>query len=543
MDWSLAFQNPLWKLEPDENIQITLEFDGKKTFNSYGTAKLSDFIVVPMPTDSDLIRVFRVGVNLNVYLKGNKFSFRLDGTNRLLYSLSQCVTNNIQSTGPVKKSSEDLSFKSNLPFCAASSPIDTWDDCQGSMNISVPTKGIYFGEFRNGVRDGQGSFTMPNGSKYVGQFRNDKANGTGILTNIDGSSYSGEFINDSYEGQGTFKYSNSSQFVGTFKKSLPNGWGAFTGPNETYTGQFVDGKYEGNGTLLLANGEQYVGQFKRNLKEGIGTSTFPNGVKYVGEFNADKYNGRGILYAADGKVTKMGIWRDNNLVQQDNVNPSDAGSTEKVPDSISAKVEAPKSKSGTAFRVSEGQFVTNHHVIDGCIRLKIAGNSQAMVSAFDQMNDLALISVTGDRGEIASIRTTRALLNEGVTVAGFPLEGVFSGIAITNGSISRLSGVSGNTGQLQISAPVQPGNSGGPLLDKSGNVIGVISGKLDAMKVSDAIGDVPQNINFAISGNILRTFLDSKNISYKEIGTEPEIAGVQIASRASSFTYLVECNY
>ena len=132
-------------------------------------------------------------------------------------------------------------------------------------------------------------------------------------------------------------------------------------------------------------------------------------------------------------------------------------------------------------------------------------------------------------------------LNEGVTVAGYPLNGIFSGLAVTNGTISRLSGLKGDTGELQISAPVQPGNSGGPLLDSAGNVIGVISSKLDTIKMANAIDDITQNINFAVAGNALRGFLDAKGVNYNEAGNEREITGVQVAARASAFTVLIEC--
>ena len=211
------------------------------------------------------------------------------------------------------------------------------------------------------------------------------------------------------------------------------------------------------------------------------------------------------------------------------------GLPQKVPNSSS------KSSSGSAFRITYGLFVTNHHVIEECSTMKVAGKQGGTLLASDPINDLALISAPNDNGEIANIRTTRAQLNETVTAAGFPLEGIFSGIAITNGTISRLSGLKGDTGQLQISAPVQPGNSGGPLLDSAGNVIGVVSGKLNAVKVAGATGDIPQNINFAIGGNTLRAFLDAKGVNYKEVGRESDLRGEQIAQRASGFTVLVEC--
>ena len=94
---------------------------------------------------------------------------------------------------------------------------------------------------------------------------------------------------------------------------------------------------------------------------------------------------------------------------------------------------------------------------------------------------------------------------------------------------------------MQISAPVQSGNSGGPLLDTTGNVIGVVSSRLNTLKAADVIGVAPQNVNFAINGVALRAFLDVKNVNYKEVSNERELTGVQIASRASAFTVLVEC--
>jgi S1-C subfamily serine protease len=72
--------------------------------------------------------------------------------------------------------------------------------------------------------------------------------------------------------------------------------------------------------------------------------------------------------------------------------------------------------------------------------------------------------------------------------------------------------LAGDSRLLQISAPVQPGNSGGPLLDASANVIGVVVSKLDALRVAKATGDIPQNVNFALNANVLRAFLDANDV-------------------------------
>jgi len=320
-----------------------------------------------------------------------------------------------------------------------------------------------------------------------------------------------------------------------------------------YIGEFRDGQRHGQAMLTFANGDRYLGEFRDDKRSGQGTYAWPDGRRYIGEFKDGQHHGQGILFAADGAVLQLGIWANGEFVRSANVTlrapsitpsgppfaiaqpPSPPASSATSPSAVS------KPSSGTAFRIATGQFVTNHHVINGCVTVKVGGNPGGRVVTSDASKDLALVLVANDQGESASIRTTRIQLNESITAAGFPLEGTFSGIAITNGTISRLSGLRGDTGQVQISAPVQSGNSGGPLLDTAGNVIGVVTSKLNALKFAGASGDIPQNVNFAINGSSLRAFLDAKNVNYKEVSNESELTGVQIAARASAFTVLIEC--
>ena len=377
-------------------------------------------------------------------------------------------------------------YASNLPQCSG----NYWHNCQGTFTYA--DGGKFVGEWKYNKRNGQGTYTF-NGNKYVGEFKYGKAN-----------------------GQGTYTFANGDKYVGEWK----------------------DDKANGQGTYTHANGNKYVGENKDDKANGQGTLTLANGDKYVGEFKDDKANGQGVKYAANGSIIQSGIWANGEFIREANIEPV----YPVVPDKKQKNTpETAEGSSGTAFRIAPGQFVTNHHVVENCKTMVVGGKQGGSVLEIDPKNDLALISVPNDSGETASIRTTRTVLNEAVTAAGFPLQGAFSGIAITNGTVSRLSGLQGDTGQIQISAPVQPGNSGGPLVDSAGNVIGVVSGKLNALKVADAIGDIPQNINFAIGGNILRAFLDAKGISYKEAGRGADLRGEQIAALASSFTVLVEC--
>ena len=463
--------------------------------------------------------------------------------------------------------------QSRLPVCPKDEGL-FWSECYGSIilpnggkyvgefldnqfngngTLTFPDGDEYKGEWKEGKHNGQGTLTLPGGDKYIAVFRNNKPNGPGTYTSSDGTKYTGEFSDWKFSGHGTLNLSDGSVYVGEFKDGKENGQGTLTYPDGyKYVGEWKEGKRNGQGSLTMPDGDKYiavfrnnkpngrgtyisfdgyryVGEFKDWQYNGQGTLTYPDGYKYVGEWQGGKRNGHGIYYGTNGSILKMGIWADGIFIRQANVNPAPQPSS------------APQASSGTAFRVSNGQFVTNHHVIEGCNTLKVGGYQGGRVLASDTINDLALISVPNDSGEIASIRTTRTQLNEAVTAAGFPLQSVFLGIAITNGTVSRLSGLKGDTGQVQISAPVQPGNSGGPLLDSAGNVIGVVSSKLNAVKVAGLTGDIPQNVNFAISSNALRAFLDAKGANYKEVGRESDLRGEQIAARAGAFTVLVEC--
>jgi TonB family protein len=202
--------------------------------------------------------------------------------------------------------------------------------------------------------------------------------------------------------------------------------------------------------------------------------------------------------------------------------------------------------SGTAFVVAPGLLVTNHHVIDGCGVIEvIAADGRRPVTVVDsvQQIDLALLRVYGLRGGVASLRTKSAtLLGESATVFGFPLGGSLSSTGnFTTGVVSSLRGLRDAAGEIQITAPVQPGNSGGPVLDRAGSVIGVVQSKLDALKAVRATGDIPQNVNFAVSLDVLADFLEKNNVPFNSAARQPAIETTQVAEMAQSFTYKISC--
>ncbi len=199
------------------------------------------------------------------------------------------------------------------------------------------------------------------------------------------------------------------------------------------------------------------------------------------------------------------------------------------------------SATGTGFRVaSNGVIVTNAHVVEGCRDIRINNTSNPLI-AIDSVNDLAIIK--GVAGHAVTVRSANSVkVGESVVVVGFPLSRLLgSGIQANTGDVSALSGVSNDSRVFQISAPVNSGNSGGPLFDNRGNLIGVVQSKLSAAKMLKAMGDIPQNVNFAIKSNVLTSFLNVHGISYKSNQSDKQRSVVDVVESARETTYSIEC--
>lgn len=159
---------------------------------------------------------------------------------------------------------------------------------------------------------------------------------------------------------------------------------------------------------------------------------------------------------------------------------------------------------GTGFALNFGYLVTNFHVIDGAKTISIKGLNgnfnqelNATIIGTDKINDLALLKITdatfNSFGDIPySISISTSDVGEDIFVLGYPLTSTMGEeVKLTTGVISAKSGYQGDVAQYQISAPIQPGNSGGPLFDKKGNIIGIVSAKhADAENVGYAIKSI-----------------------------------------------------
>ncbi len=200
---------------------------------------------------------------------------------------------------------------------------------------------------------------------------------------------------------------------------------------------------------------------------------------------------------------------------------SDKSSNQPSTPPNAAATHEPKIKSsGTGFLITgDGYLLTCLHVIQGAEKVEVAVGDDihpAKIIRADENNDLALLKISGIFNALSFSPKRTAAMGENVFTIGYPNPGL-QGInpKLTNGTINSLTGFKDDLRFYQISVPVQPGNSVGPLLDDSGNVYGVIVAMLDAETAFKTSGSLPQNVNYAVKSTYAQALLD----------TMPEVAG------------------
>jgi hypothetical protein len=432
---------------------------------------------------------------------------------------------------------------------------------------------IYVGEFKDGMSNGYGTTTFASGTKHVGENKDGAWNGQGTFTLTDGTKYVGEFKDNKYNGQGTFFQGREgdfagSKYVGEFKDGMFNGQGTHTfATGSKYVGEFKDNFFNGQGTLTAANGAKYVGGLKHGEFYGQGTWTAANGVKYVGEWKGMEF-GQGIYIYADGSKVKGG-WKDVDIYTQ-NVFPPPVPQKKITSNSPTEPKPQPPSQlgtSGSGFFVSRmGHVVTNAHVVDGCSRLTVgdSANKQtpAEVISTDARIDLALLKLSSLKMASSEtkalirklgiklvplaadglLRSEDVELGEQVLVAGYPYGDIFSNtIKVTGGMVSATRGMGDDSGQFQMDAAVQPGNSGGPIYDEHGNIVGVVVSQLNKLNVAKAIGSLPENVNFGIKASTVRQFLTASGLPSKWSARTNVMSNKELAKIAEKQALMVMC--
>jgi S1-C subfamily serine protease len=195
-----------------------------------------------------------------------------------------------------------------------------------------------------------------------------------------------------------------------------------------------------------------------------------------------------------------------------------------LPNIVSAELSKPEPlRSGTGFFIHpEGIMVTSLHLVDQANRITISTQGERKHSAELLVKnapcDLAVVKVALRVNHWLPIQRDAKKIKRGseVLTVGFPrvnLQGLES--KVTHGLISSLTGVANDPNFLQISVPIQPGNSGGPLVSREGLVVGIISSKLASPTSFNSTNVQPENVNYAVKSSCLRDLLRTLPSKYR----------------------------
>jgi len=204
------------------------------------------------------------------------------------------------------------------------------------------------------------------------------------------------------------------------------------------------------------------------------------------------------------------------------------------------KIEASEAQGTGFFVTSDGYIATNYHVVSGATSVGVLLKNGKIVNARivkkDIKNDLAIIKIDGNNYKSLSIEPSLNIKRGMKAYAmGFPMaerQGIEP--KLTDGIISSLSGLDDEPTTFQITNPIQPGNSGGPLFSEQGRVIGIVSSTFSTVAVANAYGHLPQNVNFAIKSSYLSELLNT--IEGIKLNQEP----MPLSSRTKKFTDIVQ---
>ena len=200
--------------------------------------------------------------------------------------------------------------------------------------------------------------------------------------------------------------------------------------------------------------------------------------------------------------------------------------------------------SGTGFAATfDGHIVTNHHVIDGCSQVAVYDQGKSFITTTitqDPKNDLAILK-SDLKPSIIYPLSTDLYLTDDIFAAGYPFgKRVSSAVTINRGIISALMGPGDDISKFQIDAGLNPGNSGGPIVDKMGNALGVAVAKLDEEYALEELGSVPELFNFAVNSMMVIGLFRSQGIELPE----KNITELSVQERSKLFnrgTFYLAC--
>ena len=175
------------------------------------------------------------------------------------------------------------------------------------------------------------------------------------------------------------------------------------------------------------------------------------------------------------------------------------------------KAEIELISTGTGFYISEVNIISNNHVVEDCEYITNANEEEIVIRVTDIFNDLSLLEGPLNKNYF-SIAPDPPILGEKIYLSGYPLNSGLQSFMITSGNVSSLTGLGKNFSNFSHTAPSQPGNSGGPILNEYGSVVGILVASIDEDIVKESSGSLPQNINFGIKNTVLKSLLTDNDI-------------------------------
>ena len=287
--------------------------------------------------------------------------------------------------------------------------------------------------------------------------------------------------------------------------------------------QYNLGKCYGDGTGVAKDEVEEVKWYRKAADQNYASAQYNLGALY--------HNGNGVpqdeieeyKWFSLAAVQGEGMAKKNLLFLEAIMTPDQISEAKRLISEFKSRKESSSKKtnpsenptaSGTGFFITDdGYLISNYHVVKDATKVRLVtstGTIDAKVVQVDTANDLALLKADGKFSPLPIAASRSAHLGGTVATIGFPdptLQGFSPKLA--KGEIASLSGAGDDPRYFQISVPVQPGNSGGALVDEHGNVIGIVSAKLDASVAFAASGALPENVNYAVKSSFLLSFLES----------------------------------
>ena len=290
--------------------------------------------------------------------------------------------------------------------------------------------------------------------------------------------------------------------------------------------QYNIGNYYISGKGIPQDAAEAVKWFHRAAAQGCANAQYNLGVCFS--------NGNGVPkdYMEAYKWINLALAQGNLMAKQYmeitelKMTPEQIAEAQRLSAEFIPRKETPSSNSensassenltaiGSGFFITDdGYLISNYHVVKDATKIRLVtstGTVDAKVIQVDAANDLALLKAVGKFSPLPITASRSAHLGGTVATIGFPDPGL-QGFSpkLAKGEIASLSGAADDPRYFQISVPVQPGNSGGALVDERGNVIGIVSAKLDASVALAASGALPENVNYAVKSSLLLSFLES----------------------------------